>query len=983
MNRNLAAKDINERWKSLGQDEFKVVLPVIMGWMPPYEALRLAYDQGFAEPDVLPEIRAFIARHFSQKAQFLRFIYGEDVQLCDLTQWQNIRRPSAEKRLLVRSICNAVRQPSASHPLKPRWNWITPKVLHAFAFKQRFFEEHPFHLWNGDRGLYEIRRIPKGNGKTRTLWVPIAPLKRVQRALLIHCLADAQSSLPHEVLGGRPKCQDTRVGIFVNAAAHLGQAFVSSFDIANFFPSIRVDEVISTLQSLKTIMAHRLHPQPTLAFWTHDAAVLVGRLVTYRGRLPQGAPTSPAIANLVFAKFDNAISEKLGRDFVYTRYFDDLTISISNAAAKKLRINSPQQLQCHAQRVIDEVLAKSGFRLNHRKSRTTSLADGHRVTGLAVSHDQVNLPRKARRNLSALMHQIDRDGLVRTAAKHIDGSVFSRVHFDSGRKEHFEDGRSQSLEFQAAAMISQLCPQLALEIPGETWALAGQRIVKETELHEGAQAVHDVRRLLSSAWRGELSVVEEDSHFVFNAAARKTVARLRCGSNGDFFLLSKRQAVATIKLWHHLRGWYAGLKPGYHDECFGRLQQFRNRIKETLDNALMKAQKLPTPSVAPEIGLRDLSLLRHTGEVKETAGDVWNLYAEFVDKAGFGAALQSKANQYSADFHAPVVSMKDFRVWLQRCNSLFTEVLPVLPLREELLSPGTLCVVPVLRLFDDLLEGRRTSQYKSEGSFLGKHLRKRRIGELDDADAASVQKAILDELKRLLSENLKEYDSGQTDWKQSLASNPWDNDQTEQLKASFRLFVKLHSNAVWNTTAEPVFQETSHIEVAKNPQEFFNPIESSTRPDEVRDKLFAFAKRIVKCTTDSLNGDLQTYGPVAIESLEKKEVKLDKKTAKKYLHEELSIEVGKESAEFFQIVFAMRNRDAHPEEEGQIGDWNRTQAFIAKLLGKNWNPGKGEREKGRLYHPQDLKLTAFEGTEVKIAILRGICIGLERLQPKS
>ena len=159
------------------------------------------------------------------------------------------------------------------------------------------------------------------------------------------------------------------------------------------------------------------------------------------------------------------------------------------------------------------------------------------------------------------MHQIKRDGLTAAAIKHVDTAIHAQTIFDWKRKEHFEKD-SASLERQAAIMVREICPELRLEVPGETWALGGRRVVKGSrKLHEGETAIRDVQRLLAKIWREELLVTDEDAHFVVKAQGGKIVAHIRCERNGDFFLLSRRHAVATVKLWYRLRGWWVGLNP--------------------------------------------------------------------------------------------------------------------------------------------------------------------------------------------------------------------------------------------------------------------------------------------------------------------------------------------------------------------------------------------------------------------------------------
>ena len=150
-------------------------------------------------------------------------------------------------------------------------------MIHSFAFRPTYVEEHPFRSWPKAVGLYESRDILKGKSGKRTLLIPIPPLRRIQRALLRLPLAIAQFALPREVVGGRSKDtgMNLRVGILANAATHVGQRFVATFDLANFFPSVHANDVISTLQSLKSPMVIRSSPEPLVSGWTHDGAVLV------------------------------------------------------------------------------------------------------------------------------------------------------------------------------------------------------------------------------------------------------------------------------------------------------------------------------------------------------------------------------------------------------------------------------------------------------------------------------------------------------------------------------------------------------------------------------------------------------------------------------------------------------------------------------------------------------------------------------------
>ena len=901
-------------------------------------------------------------------------MYGADSRLTDYTEWQNLRRATPGKKALVTLVCQEVQR---------RYKWVTSKVIHAFAFRPTFIEQHPFKSWPKAIGLYERRDIPKGKNGKRTLLIPIPPLRRIQRALLRLPLAIAQSGLAREVVGGRSKGTgaNLRVGILANAATHVGQRFVATFDLANFFPSVHVSDVISTLQSLKCAMVVRSSPELFVSEWTHDAAVLVGRLVTHRGRLPQGAPTSPAIANLVFARFDERIISRLGSDFVYTRYFDDLTISVSATVARKRGFEAAQQMRDHVQTELELALKGSRFRLNHRKTRVSSIDDGHKITGLFVSADQVTPPRTTRRKLSALMHQIKRDGLTAAAIKHVDCAIHARMIFDGKRKGHFEKDRRLSLERQAAIMVREICPELRLEVPGETWELGGRRVVKIPELHAGKAAIRDVERLLAKIWQEELLVTDEDAHFVVKAPGDKIVARLRCERNGDFFLLSRRHAAATVKLWYRLRGWWVGLNPGFRDECFASLESFRLRIKETLDRAMVRAQKR-TVVLAPDIPteLPDFSISKDTGVIKELSGDVWKLYVEFVRQSNAGNVL-AMANPHAPTFVAPALDIILLKTWLDCARELMTVLLPKIPIRDERTTADGNGILGLIRVFCDRLEQRRNPQYDAEYRFLNKHAIKSKLHQLDGDDVTGVQRAILAELKGVLTKCLTEQQQlGRDEWSRSLSQNPWRQPLDKQLMNAYERFATLPAKAVWKTTGSPVFREASHSEIANNANGLFETIEAPTTFD-VWKQLFGFAKCVTRCTTDCLSGGVDTFSDEAREIIKKKRPEKPEPDEEKDLHDELSLEIGKDLAPYFQIVFAMRNRDAHPDDPGQRDDWNRIQKFVAKLLGRKWRPTKELTSPDQLFQPDDLQLTSLEGTEIKLLILRGICDGLEKLQP--
>ncbi len=131
--------------------------------------------------------------------------------------------------------------------------------------------------------------------------------------------------------------------------------------------------------------------------WNRAAAGLLLRLCTHEGGLPQGAPTSPRLSNLVNFRLDarlSAMAARLGA--VYTRYADDITISFADGDHGKLH---------YVQRFLWRVAQDEGYQLHHRKK--CSVRRRHQrqtVTGLVVNQ-RVELPRPVRRWLRAVEHR--------------------------------------------------------------------------------------------------------------------------------------------------------------------------------------------------------------------------------------------------------------------------------------------------------------------------------------------------------------------------------------------------------------------------------------------------------------------------------------------------------------------------------------------------------------------------------------------------
>lgn len=247
-----------------------------------------------------------------------------------------------------------IKQLLLSYQLLADTQWTEEKQLACLYALSNTADQH-----------YYSCTIPKANGRSRQLKIPDWLLKSVQRQLLHNCL---------EQLPVSPYAQAYRRGAGVknNAAVHLGQKQVLNLDIQDFFGSIDFAMVY------RWAFPGRYYPP--------EIRGLLTSLCCYKGYLPQGAPTSPAISNLVMKDFDEAIGRFCAQEGIaYTRYCDDLTFSGEfDAGRLKKRVAG--------------YLQTKGFALNRAKTRIASRHQQQLVTGVVVNQ-KLQTTRNYRRSL--------------------------------------------------------------------------------------------------------------------------------------------------------------------------------------------------------------------------------------------------------------------------------------------------------------------------------------------------------------------------------------------------------------------------------------------------------------------------------------------------------------------------------------------------------------------------------------------------------
>ena len=215
--------------------------------------------------------------------------------------------------------------------------------------------------------------------KKRVLTVPNGFLKTVQRRILHRCLYKLPvSEYATAYCKGR--------GPADNASPHTGKDYIIKLDISDFFGSINDDAVYMVMKQLKL---------------TPRATSLLTHLCVHNGVLPQGAPTSPYLANLVMKHFDRRIGSWCAeRNISYTRYSDDMTFSGRRGDLLASGLTGR----------VRNMLYSMGFELNSKKTVFAVCSQRQTVTG-AVVNEKVNVPSELRRKLRQEVYYCTRFGI--------------------------------------------------------------------------------------------------------------------------------------------------------------------------------------------------------------------------------------------------------------------------------------------------------------------------------------------------------------------------------------------------------------------------------------------------------------------------------------------------------------------------------------------------------------------------------------------
>lgn len=245
------------------------------------------------------------------------------------------------------------------------------------------------HILYGKKpdSYYTTFEIPKRNGDPRTICAPSGDLKTLQ-VKLTNLLWSYQKSIWEEK-GIKPNIShafEKEKSIITNAKIHRNKRFVLNLDLENFFDSFHFGRVQGYFEKNCNFKL------------PHEVAVILAQLTCYQGRLPQGAPSSPIITNLICQAMDIyllRVAKKYKLD--YTRYADDLTFSTND------RHFVEKQEKFLAEAIA--AIKRAGFSINEKKTRLQFRDSRQEVTGLIVNK-KLNVNHAYVRKTRAMAHQL-------------------------------------------------------------------------------------------------------------------------------------------------------------------------------------------------------------------------------------------------------------------------------------------------------------------------------------------------------------------------------------------------------------------------------------------------------------------------------------------------------------------------------------------------------------------------------------------------
>lgn len=338
-----------------------------------YENGHYGWQAKLSDGSILrgPVSQKLLSKGEDATAAFVKYFWDEEGEPLNAPVWVLQIRPTQAQIKKTFALCQLL-------------NLLNDKkkILFGEKWRRLYLSEFKAILVDCKKeGAYIDFSIPKKNGKLRHISSPNHELKIVQSCLNLilqekyHPTAAAMGFVP-----GRSVADNARV--------HMGQNYVYNIDIKDFFPSISQGRVFAMLQ------------QSPYSFDKATASIIAD-LCCYKGVLPQGAPTSPILTNIICERLDWRLSKLAKRyNLKYSRYADDISFSgMVNVFHKDGRF--VEELQHYIQ--------KEGFTINPEKTRLNTIGGRQEVTGLTVN-EKPNVSKQYVKSLRTMIYNWEKMG---------------------------------------------------------------------------------------------------------------------------------------------------------------------------------------------------------------------------------------------------------------------------------------------------------------------------------------------------------------------------------------------------------------------------------------------------------------------------------------------------------------------------------------------------------------------------------------------
>ena len=224
---------------------------------------------------------------------------------------------------------------------------------------------------------YRTFYIRKKSGGVRELSAPHYTLKYVQGWIYQNILKNVKVN--YCAHGFHPK-----KSILTNAKVHVNNRFLLKIDMKDFFPSIDSNKVVNIFRSLG---------------YSNHVSFYLASICCVNGHLPQGAPTSPALSNIIARHMDNRILGLCKKmNYRYSRYADDIAISGDN-------------IESWFADYVKKIIVECGFEVNDAKVKLYNGNGAKILTGVSLTNNRIRLPRDYRRSLQMALYCIRHYGL--------------------------------------------------------------------------------------------------------------------------------------------------------------------------------------------------------------------------------------------------------------------------------------------------------------------------------------------------------------------------------------------------------------------------------------------------------------------------------------------------------------------------------------------------------------------------------------------